>query len=638
MADKSNLFSLAKAQKLSLILLLTITFGSCCFFNPKKCNGPCDDQPCPEETIEEIITSVGDLAAPEEYEQIDSIRYEEKRNGEIWICQETQVDVSQAPQEFVTFDPNAEVIVPGVLLEGASLIEPTPTRVPIRRGAGSLGISTINGSSSAQADITEVTVNNVYQAANEILADNSGIIPSRWTLNYEEVKTIEEYELKLKASANYLKVFKGSMSFTTTGTDEYNRVLISLHQSYYNLLFERPSTIESFFHESVTPDEVKYHTSQGNPLVYISSVNYGRKFFILVESTESTNSIKGAINASLSFLSGGGGGSVSGKKVSQLTNISIKTFAIGGDSKTLKRGVLGSVDELKNALAESDDIRSGVPISYVVRSVRSDQIVKNGINTKFTIKDCQPWASGFPPYISFIAQDMFTEVVEENGSLRLLKWQDLTGKDNHAEYVSDLPQAGTFLTVHPPIYKQNYIRDYDAVEFSHRPVAHIPGNRLLRFPAIPAFRNDYSLVFVLNWNPHGLGTEQSTLQMPFLSTKDTQGLEFGFKGRDKIYLSHNGTSIDAALPPSHLYKEGILTITFSTLHGISIYYNGALLKEETLFTTPVENMPSAILGFTDLVMGAERTLDLIEFSAFDKKLTDKEREHVEEQIRNRYLL
>ncbi len=327
----------------------------------------------PLNSIEDLLEDIGDFDDPPEYEQVDTLNVIEKEIGdEFWICSEYEVDAAIAPQDFYTYGHNSEIIVPGKLLKGNSLHKATPEDVPIRRGPGVINITTLNGS-PVRKEFDEASTSKIYEAVNELIQQNNGIVPSNWHLQILQVHSQEEINLTLKSHASLLKLFKVDNSLTFNSDELYNSFMVIFDQSYFNVIFERPPTLMEFFHSDTKAEEIGKHTGPGNPLAYISSVNIGRKFALLIESTEDKNTIEGALNASFVDI-GGGGYNV--EYVKELNDLRVKAFALGGESSSTMQAVTTDLDELEKFLAEGGDIRSGMPLSYTVRSVLTDKIVK----------------------------------------------------------------------------------------------------------------------------------------------------------------------------------------------------------------------------------------------------------------------
>ena len=178
------------------------------------------------------------------------------------------------------------------------------------------------------------------------------------------------------------------MSFSTE--NEYNRFLVKLNQSYYTMYFDLPSGPEDLFGESVTPEDLHPYVQDDNPATFISSVTYGRIFYMLIESTSSSREMRSKLSASYGAFNNSVEGEVEVDAFNSLENVKIKVIAYGGDAKgTFQLTGETSINAIANQLAESTDIRAGLPLSYVVRSVeRPDIIVGTKLATEYDVVEC----------------------------------------------------------------------------------------------------------------------------------------------------------------------------------------------------------------------------------------------------------
>ncbi|MEO0472750.1 MAG: thiol-activated cytolysin family protein [Bacteroidota bacterium] len=339
-----------------------------------------------EDLIRDILQGGGQFNDPVTRSDTNSTNFENEVDGVQFSCTRSEVDATIAPDKFFNFDPNADVIIAGNLLAGNSLQKATPDRVPLRRGPGKVSLSLFNASSSVSGSMDEYSPSSYFETVNDILQENSGIIPARFNLTIQEIKSEQELELAFQAQASSLGGLKASLSFSTDLDKKFNRFVVLLNQTYFSVLFDRPSSLSDFFHPDVTAEDLQRVVSRENPLTYVSSLNVGRQFALLIESTESSAVIEASANAC--FRGNCGGGST--KLISELENLRVKVFALGGEAGQLIQAVTTDVSELTNFLASSGDIRTGVPLSYVVRTVLEDKVVRNEVATKFTIENCVP--------------------------------------------------------------------------------------------------------------------------------------------------------------------------------------------------------------------------------------------------------
>ncbi len=311
----------------------------------------------------------------------------EQRDDGPWRCTTERHSAVDAPDDYATFDPNAEVIYPGVMLQGATLVNATPEPIVVPRAGGTVSINLLNGSAGVSQDVTEVKLSTVAQAINNILAQNTGIVPARFTYTSSEVQSREQLALSLGVNVSTLSTdFKSRMSFSTD--QQYNRFLVQMVQSYYTVVFDLPESLHDLLAPGVTGQQLDPYVGPGNPATYISSVTYGRRFFLLIESTSSLTEMKASIQASYDAALVNGSLDAGATYVKDLQNVNVKVFALGGDQSLATAMFNGDFDAVKAFLTQGADIRTAVPLSYVVRNVLDNGIVNVKVATDYDVKTC----------------------------------------------------------------------------------------------------------------------------------------------------------------------------------------------------------------------------------------------------------
>lgn len=313
----------------------------------------------------------------------------EDRADGLWTCTVRRVSSEQYPDDYATFNPNAEVIYPGSMLQGATLVDATPEPVLVNRAGGTLVINLVNGSSGVYQHVDQVKQSTVVQAINDILGVNDKIGAARFTYASSEVQSREQLAASLGVNVSTLSAsFKTSLAFSADR--EYNRFLVRLNQSFYTVSFDLPLGLEDLFAPSVTAGDLEPYVGPGNPATYISSVTYGRTFYLLIESTATADEMRASIKASYSGLVASGQVEAGATYVNELENVNIKVFALGGDQSLAAATFRGGEAELGEFLTDGADILTGVPLSYVVRNVVDNRIVNVKVATEYDVKTCVP--------------------------------------------------------------------------------------------------------------------------------------------------------------------------------------------------------------------------------------------------------
>ena len=109
-------------------------------------------------------------------------------------------------------------------------------------------------------------------------------------------------------------------------------MMVTLEQTFYTLSYTTPFNVDGFFAPEADPEDLSRFIGPGNPPCYIKSVNYGRIFYMLVESSASESELKTAVNASFSGLTSDGSAGIDTESFQSIDEVNIKIFALGGDA------------------------------------------------------------------------------------------------------------------------------------------------------------------------------------------------------------------------------------------------------------------------------------------------------------------
>ncbi|MEZ5058035.1 MAG: thiol-activated cytolysin family protein [Saprospiraceae bacterium] len=365
-------------------------------------------------TFDEAIEFGGDFDEPQEKETIvETSTDTENINGETWKCVTETKDILASGggrDGFPLFSPNSGVVFPGNLLQGASLLDATPKIIAVDRAGGTISTDVIDGNIQSSFSVNEIKKSSVTDAINNIINTSTGVVPANFSFKYDRIQSREEFALKLGVDVETAFTdLEANMSFSSDKS--YNRYFVQLNQTYYTMSYDIPTSLEDIFAPSVKPGDLTKYVGPGNPAAYISDVTYGRIYYMLIESTSSTTELDVAIQGSFNGIATKVEGDVDVNYFKNLKNLKIQVYAFGGDAQTTLLTVgVSKLPELRSLLAKSTDIRTGKPISYVVRSVYDNQIVNVQLATKYDVKNCVPTkfdeAPAFSKHWYGIAQTM----------------------------------------------------------------------------------------------------------------------------------------------------------------------------------------------------------------------------------------
>ncbi len=539
--------------------------------------------------------------------------------SEDFFCTTTRYSIVEAPGEFPQFDPNAEVIYPGNLLQGNSLGQATPNPIPVRRGGGSVVMTILNGSPSVSRTMPTVSLGSILEAQNAIIAGANNTIPARFTFTLEEVRSREEFALALDVGVdNLFGSVAASLNFHQDF--EYNRFVVKLVQSYFTMAYEIPTAVEDFFAPDVRPEELDPFVGPGNPASFISSVTYGRIFYLLIESTASSTEIEASLDASFRTAAAGGQLGVDAEYVKDLENVKISAYALGGESESAISSITTDFETLKSFLAQGGQINTGVPLSYVVRSVaHRDRIVSVAVATEYDVTSCTPVGESFANPILWYKAD---QGVSKDGANRVTRWAD-----SFADPTMDAT----------PVNGKSSGGVYRAGALNGKPVVRFGGGsgsfgNALSFPGLDFAQNDYTVIVVAR-------TVTPAMDYPtnfvFGSGNTARtSLELGFRNPSQVSMGHDGPRLDA---PVDLPLTGfqVYTFRFGQDDGMKVWLNGS--------ATPASvdvAQTANLLQYIGARLGSDTgsLVEIAEVKAYGEAINDAQREWLVEKLLVKYSL
>lgn len=522
---------------------------------------------CNPVTRDEVISSGGSMpippAASENALGTPEQTTETYEKGGEWQCTTQKYQAHEAPDDFVTFEPNPATIWPGSLLQGSTLESGAPEPIPVKRAGGTVLLNLVNANTGAtvksyQVKLDEISQGNIIDAQNTVLANNAGATPAAFTFEAQKVESMEELALAMNARASWLTgSVSASMKFSTD--QRYTRYLVKLTQRYYTMVYQTPSSLDDVFHESVTSQQLESYVGPGNPATYISSVTYGRQFFLLFESTASSQELEAALSLVYDGLvaSASLDAQMNYKKVQSQTTV--KAFAVGGGAGDALEGVLAATganfDKLHEMIVKGGEFGAGnpgVPISYTVRNVNDNKLVKVGVATEFVRKSCVP----------LVKNDAFMALWLDAQSLPMMPKDTLvTTWPGKTQVQNDGRGAGAWYTPDGINGKPSLRFDLVNGQWAHFMVD-LGGGSVVG--------DQYTVISVTKTaaSPH-LGNF-------FLQGTDTQtgrNLHLGWEGNAQT-LVHGHYHNDLRAQANPTANGDVLSFRFSTTDGKAMYQNG----------------------------------------------------------------
>ena len=309
-------------------------------------------------------------------------------------CTTTPYSLTETPDKIVTFNPDANVLWAGALLQGKGykLGIGSLKELPIRQRAP-LGLSV-----SLQTATNSATINNpdnisVGAAIGNLIetAEKNGVKPAT-SVSYLKTDSYsaEQIALSLGISAKYMgSSAKATFDFKRNANER--TITAIFRETAYTVSVAAPQTPSSYLSNQFSQADLDAQITQGNlgrdniP-VYVSSITYGRILMFSLTSTASSQEM----SATLDALYKGGTveieGNLSAEQKKVLRNSRIDVATIGGDSENARRLIASG--RLSEYFSQTNALSTYKPLSYEIRNLGDGSIAKLSETTNYNVTQC----------------------------------------------------------------------------------------------------------------------------------------------------------------------------------------------------------------------------------------------------------
>lgn len=275
------------------------------------------------------------------------------------------------------------MLYPGSILNGASFMnriyDPLVLSNPFKPVSLFLNIK---GNTEVKKDDVLPKGSAIFQALSDLEIGNTNYfptsyIPANYSFESTEITNEESFKksIGLHVKANYLSLASASFNYdyNTASTLNKKYVMMKLKQTVYSAGID-PKYQTDWIEGSINAKECGTH----EPL-YISSVDYGRIAYILIETNKTTDYVNTMVKASLDLKIGGFGTSINHSYNNEFRSLfnsnKVKVSILGGPSNIVTN-YDQFIDYMGLAPNPESLIGSSAPISYTVRRLKDNTKVE----------------------------------------------------------------------------------------------------------------------------------------------------------------------------------------------------------------------------------------------------------------------
>ena len=400
-----------KKTAFAFALVAGLCFASC----GESSNGGGTPTPSPDnkdpkniQEVEQLLRSAGHVSEATEDKliakavgsptSVPALRHTLESTGLIVDCdkvtQRMQYDVTDHSGDFVLLDPSTNILWPGCFIQGKTIRgkggftaipyidKRQPGRISLQASSGAKAVGTA-GEGLWYEEVQEMRESEVSQAQSRLIRHwlESGASAST---SYS-MQVVHSPEEAMIASGISLDKSGGKLkTFLSSGFDKKKaHVLVKLYQRFYTLGYEDPERGgKGAFKPTIEQGELAPYTGAGNPICYVSSISYGRAYYFLFESGQSSSTLLSALSTSFGKFQAG----LSVERDEVLSGSRVRMLEQGSSAHG-EQGTTILPEKIFTMLNESAQPSSknlGVPISFTIKHLYDAQPVRMSGSLSFS--------------------------------------------------------------------------------------------------------------------------------------------------------------------------------------------------------------------------------------------------------------
>lgn len=284
-------------------------------------------------------------------------------------------------------DPTSDIMYVGSLFDGNTIqtgeYKPIFFTGDYIRKPITVSVS-LQGSSGSVVKTIIPTLSAYRTAMQEMTnAEINGEQPAATTFEVRQVRSKRELVMHIGASLNVNSgTFESTFNFDENSVKTKNYYLLKIYQKFYSAEIDIPTDGNLF-------NKPANYQSDVAP-VYISSIDYGRSAYMLIESSYDSSVVKSALTASFKAWVVSGSANLT-KDVTDVTDeMTISGTAIGGSSSLSAKMIIG-LEGFHDYATKSGSLTSesrGAIIAYKLRNANDHGVYKTMINGDYYVRDC----------------------------------------------------------------------------------------------------------------------------------------------------------------------------------------------------------------------------------------------------------
>ncbi|GAB1416788.1 hypothetical protein MASR2M117_21940 [Paludibacter sp.] len=312
--------------------------------------------------------------------------------------------------EQMVMNPQTDVIYPGALIKGESVLDGTYTLIAAKRKPITISTSLLGGSNTS-IQVADPKLSTIREAVNSLMKQEYDVPFANMSFTIEQANSEQQLDMALRASNKGGGVnVKGGFDFSNKKVK--TRLVAKFIQSYYTLDMDLPNKPSDLFDADV--DQKLFGSLMP---MYVSTVTFGRMALFTIESELSETEVRTFLNASYANVKG----SVSADFNSLQSKSTMKVYILGGSGANASATING-FEDFKTYITEGGNFSKsspGAPISYKLRYINDNKVGKIVFAARYPIVTAIPRTDNIVYDIKTLMARMKLNVSDAGGNAEI---------------------------------------------------------------------------------------------------------------------------------------------------------------------------------------------------------------------------
>lgn len=507
-----------------------------------------------------------------------------------------------------------DVQYPGAILQWTSLAGVTPLAVLVDRAGSALSLTAPAGGGEISGAVEEISGQSVAAWRQDALAELGLVAPGPWAVTAGVVYNSDH--LAVLAGLAPTNMTAEASQRLVVRSEGPGRAFVRLQRTHHSVNCPYPEDSRAAFAPHITGTDLEEHMAEGNPPVWLSTVDYGQLLLVLVEADAGdAEVIEAAVN---SFVAAAAGRTpdAGAPLVHDLPGVAVSVFAEGADADAAEAASVAGFDQLTDFLQAVPAEPGALPaITGSLLALRNGGPIARGVTADTDFTSCVIFEPVFDQVLwAFEAADAHTELVV--GDLDTDGTGDFFYDGNTSQFtellvdfIPDLVGDGEAALPRGrrPFLLPEAANGHPAVELYDITIDEGTLRSELKFEGGGIVARDYTIFIVCGMPrqvtmrytvPTGhrdlAQLNQTDYFLHGTGSGETHNMMVGYPDRETTIYSHQPYHVHAIHRPSpghwHVYA-----LSFGIETGMALYYDGELLTADSTDDRPLLEFSGATI-------------------------------------------